>query len=141
MRPSVSRGGLESSNSARALGLTDQVVLAGDGFYRLQARQDDLNRLAYAVRERGREIDFRKLFPPYPPGQAEQMALLDKMSGLQKLAPGWLSDQGSQEIETMALAEQVSRDSQRLLAGLTSQQSLSNNRALLEGVAQSSPMI
>lgn len=122
-------------------------TLAGGGYGRLRARQDDLNDLAQAIREGGAKVEMRKLFPPYPPEQEDRMAYLDQISGLRRqiealmvpAAQGGGPGEGPDR-RADALARDISQDSKRLLAALSSQQSISSNRPLLEGVAQIDPV-
>lgn len=128
----------------------DGSTLSGGSYGRLRARQDDLNELAQALRGQGAGADGvepRKLFPPYPPDQEARMAYLDRISGLRRQIEA-LMFPAAQVGETKslrddpanALAEDISRDSQRLLAALTSTQSISSNRPLLEVVARIDPV-
>lgn len=137
------RGDVEAAPSSLA-GATlpataDVASLAGGGFAGLQSRQDDLNSLARGIREAGRIVEIRKLFPPYPPGQAERMAYLDSLSGLRKQIEAMLPGAETPEAELERLAEGLGRDGRRLLADLPRHQALGGNRPLLEVVAQGGP--
>lgn len=128
-------------------GVADSTSLGGRGYAALQARQDAMNELAVALRQEGGEVGIRKLFPPYPPEQAERMAYLDGISGLRRQIEAMLpkgvtpAQSGDVDRETAELAEQFSQIGRRLLSDLPGNQALSSNRPLLEGVAQSDPLI
>lgn len=131
--------------------VADSASLGGGRYAALQTRQDALNELALALRQEGREAGIRKLYPPYPPEQAERMAYLDDISGLRRQIESMLPPDGvpipstemdrEMDTEAAALAEQFSRIGRRLLADLPGNQAISSNRPLLEGVAQSDPLI
>lgn len=118
--------------------------LAGGAYGQLRARQDDMNELAQAIRGEGASVEIRKLFPPYPPDQEARMAYLDQISGLRRqiealMAPSVPGGAGLDE-QANAMARDISQDSKSLLAALSSQQSISSNRPLLEVVAQIGPV-
>ncbi|MEW6677845.1 MAG: hypothetical protein AB1421_07975 [Pseudomonadota bacterium] len=127
--------------------VVDSASLGGGRYAALQTRQDALNELALALRQEGREAGIRKLYPPYPPEQAERMAYLDDISGLRRQIESMLPPDGvptpstEMDREAATQAEQFSRIGRRLLADLPGSQAISSNRPLLEGVAQSDPII
>jgi hypothetical protein len=139
----------EQANGARVVQgpSPEGSTLAGGGYGQLRARQDGLNELAQGIRREGSSVDIRKLFPPYPPEQEDRMAYLDQISGLRRqiealmfpAVQGGESDV-AQNDQANVFAKDISQDSQRLLAALTSKQSISSNRPLLEVVAQIEPV-
>lgn len=121
--------------------------LAGGSYGQLRARQDDLNELAQAIRREGDRVEMHKLFPPYPPEQEDRMAYLDQISGLRRQIEALMFPAAQaaepalkQNDQANDLAGDISRDSQRMLAALTSKQAISGNRPLLEAVAQMDPV-
>jgi hypothetical protein len=121
--------------------------LAGGSYGQLRARQDDLNELAQAIRRDGARVEMHKLFPPYPPEQEDRMAYLDQIGGLRRqiealMFPAAQAGESAPKQHNPAseLAGQISRDSQKMLAALTSKQAISGNRPLLEVVARMDPV-
>ncbi len=133
--PPLPGSGAESSN------------LAARDYGQLRSRQDELNSLAQDLRQNGRSVDIRKLFPPYPPEQEARMAYLDQVSGLRRQiealmypAPSTSDLTGRSQDQISELAQGISQDSRAMLAALSSKQSISSNRPLLEVVAQIDPV-
>lgn len=125
---------------------TRRSALSG-GYGQLRARQDDLNEMALAIRREGAKVEIRKLFPPYPPDQEARMDYLDQVSGLRKQIEALMGPAGQNGALGVASnaaandsAADLSQESRRLLAALTSQQAISVNRPLLEGLAQMDPV-
>jgi hypothetical protein len=90
---------------------------------------------------------MHKLFPPYPPEQEARMAYLDQITGLRRQIEALVYPMGvgdepdpAQDTQANELAGDISRDSQRLLAALSSKQAVSHRRALLEAVARMDPV-
>lgn len=145
--PAARLNGPASGVGAVQLPTPGGSTLSGGGYGQLRARQDDLNELAQAIRREGASVEMRKLFPPYPPDQEARMAYLDQISGLRRqiealmFPAAQIGETGStQDAKANVLAEDISQDSQKLLAALTSKQSISSNRPLLEVVAQIDPV-
>lgn len=130
----------EHRHPVEPAGVAEPANPEANGFVRLQSRQYEMNAQAQALRVQERAVEIRKLFPPYPPEQAERMAYLDNMGGLAKQIEAMLPAAGLSEAQATELAWRFSLSGRQMLAELTSNQALSGNRPLLEAVAQSAPV-
>lgn len=117
------------------------VAPSGADYARLRLRQDEVNALAWTIRGGGRQVEIRKLYPPYPPELEARMAYLDRLTGLRRQIESIRYPQApmtadAARVHADGLARELGRAGRDLLTGLGGSHAISTNRGILEGLAR-----